>query len=167
MTPLPMIRNYGLRQLAGRISAVRRFDSGVRCTRMPFKEATLDGIIRYYDISGRDFSAMSTILTGEQCQALERLQRNVLRSLYGYTLSYADVLEMAGMKTLGERRDETLKTFAIKTSRNQRLAAVWFPDRPTDLHGLRNRRNILQERARRTERLRISPMYVQNARNSK
>ena len=49
---------YGLRQLAGRIGAIRRFNSGVAFSSMPQKAGTTDGIFRYLDASGRDNSTM-------------------------------------------------------------------------------------------------------------
>ena len=47
---------YGLRRLAGRISAIRRFDSGVDKSSTPMKLATTDSVLRYIDESGRQNS---------------------------------------------------------------------------------------------------------------
>ena len=44
---------YGLRLLAGRIAAVRRFNSGVGPASTPCKLASTDGVLRYIDSSGR------------------------------------------------------------------------------------------------------------------
>ena len=44
--------------LAGRVGAVRRFDSGVRSSSTPVKHATGDGVLRYEDISGREHSTI-------------------------------------------------------------------------------------------------------------
>ena len=44
----------GLRGLAGRVAAVRRFDSGVAVASTPCKVATTDGVLRYFDTSGRE-----------------------------------------------------------------------------------------------------------------
>ena len=46
-------QSLGLRNLAGRICAIRRFDSGVDKTSTPYKCDTGDGVIRYEDMSGR------------------------------------------------------------------------------------------------------------------
>ena len=48
----------GLLRLAGRVGAVRRFDSGVHCTSTPQKLATADGVLRYLDESGRENSSI-------------------------------------------------------------------------------------------------------------
>ena len=39
----------GLLRLAGRICAVRRFNSGVACSSTPRKQGTSDGVLRYMD----------------------------------------------------------------------------------------------------------------------
>ena len=49
----------GLRNIASRISAVRRFDSGVGISSTPRKMGTTDGVLRYLDESGRDNSTIS------------------------------------------------------------------------------------------------------------
>ena len=48
--------DLGLRMLVGRVGAVRRFDSGVMTSSTPVKLATGDGVLRYEDTSGREYS---------------------------------------------------------------------------------------------------------------
>ena len=49
----------GLRHLAGRISAIRRFNTGVASTSTPQNLGTTDGVLRYIDRSGRENSSIS------------------------------------------------------------------------------------------------------------
>ena len=53
---------YGLRRLAGRIGAVRRFNSGVAASSTPQKAGTTDGVLRYIDASGRQNSTVEQTL---------------------------------------------------------------------------------------------------------
>ena len=46
----------GLRGLAGRIGALRRFDSGVQISSIPHKTNEMASVLRYGDESGRDLS---------------------------------------------------------------------------------------------------------------
>ena len=60
--------SFGLRLLAGRIGAIRRFDSGMVSASTPCKKSTADGVLRYIDESGREnstFQAASTIYQEE------------------------------------------------------------------------------------------------------
>ena len=63
--------SYGLRRLAGRIGAVRRFNSGVVNASTPCKKATTDGVLRYIDVSGRENSTLledtPSLLTEPRC----------------------------------------------------------------------------------------------------
>ena len=55
----------GLRRLAGRIGAIRRFDSGVEVASTPCKKGTTDGVLRYFDASGRENSTLDTSLINQ------------------------------------------------------------------------------------------------------
>ena len=63
--------SLGLRRLAGRIGTLRRFDSGVQVASTPTKAATTDGVLRYFDTSGRsDGSCCQTVMIPpEDCVA--------------------------------------------------------------------------------------------------
>ena len=52
---------FGLRNIVGRISAIRHFDSGVAVTSTPSKMGTVDGILRYHDEPGRNNSTCRDI----------------------------------------------------------------------------------------------------------
>ena len=57
---------------------------------------------------------------------LENAQKKCLRNIYGYKLSYSDLLEISGLDTLEERRKKALHKFAHKTVVNPQFEE-WFP----------------------------------------
>ena len=95
-------------------------------------------------------------LTQTQASALERLQAQALKTIYGYKHSYRALLEMTGLQTLQARRDARCLKFARKLLTNDRFAH-WFPLHPVE----RVTRNplIYKELQARTKRLYDSPIY--------
>ena len=65
------------------------------------------------------------LLTDEQDQAVERLQAQALKNIYGYKDSYATMREKAGVTTHQARRIAMCDTFAEKAASNPRFAS-WF-----------------------------------------
>ena len=96
------------------------------------------------------------MLTGDQTTKIERLQYFALKNIYGFVYSHANLIEMSGLKTLQQRREEMTLKFAQKTSTNQRFKH-WFPERRTGRRG-RERTEFLEMPAR-TDRRRNSPIY--------
>ena len=99
-----------------------------------------------------------SLLTKAQEEELERMQRQSLKVIYGFTKSYANALKDSGVKTMKERRDEAFKTFAKKTSEHPDHAG-WFPtiqDRP---YKLRKEPKYIEEHAA-TDRLYRSPLFA-------
>ena len=68
------------------------------------------------------------LLTDEQDQAVERLQAQALKNIYGYKDSYATMREKVGVTTHRARRIAMCDTFAEKAASNPRFAS-WFPER--------------------------------------
>ena len=95
------------------------------------------------------------MLNDEQDQAVERLQAQALKCIYGYKESYASMREKAGVTTHRARRIELCDTFARKASSNPRFAA-WFPER-TGRSGRYG--DQFQEMNARTDRIYNSPLY--------
>ena len=95
-------------------------------------------------------------LTQAQASALERLQAQALKTIYGYEHSYRSLLVMTGLQTLQARRDARSLKFARKSLTNERFTH-WFPLHPVE----RVTRNplIYQELHARTKRLYDSPIY--------
>ena len=56
---------FGLWHIAGRICALRRFDSGVAIASTPHKLGTTDGVLRYFDESGRNNSTVVNLSNWE------------------------------------------------------------------------------------------------------
>ena len=56
---------YGLCRMAGRISAIRIFDSGIAHSSTSSKLGTTDGVMKYFDEYGRNNSTFHPLTTGE------------------------------------------------------------------------------------------------------
>ena len=65
------------------------------------------------------------LLTKVQSVTLERLQTQALKCIYGYGLSYAQLLEKSGLQRLDDRRTEGFVKFAKKTAAG--IHSGWFP----------------------------------------
>ena len=95
-------------------------------------------------------------LTQNQASALERLQAQALKTIYGYEHSYRSLLERTGLETLQARRDRRTEKFARRSLSSPRFRN-WFPLQPVQ----RSTRNplIYQEKFAKTKRLYNSPIY--------
>ena len=67
------------------------------------------------------------MLTLTQTVEIERLQKNVLKTIFGFKESYADILERCDLQTLAQRRQSLFDKFAIELADNQKHAEKWFP----------------------------------------
>ena len=97
-------------------------------------------------------------LTDEQDEALENLQNNALRMIFGLGISARKMREAAGIPTLRSRREDLCDKFAIKCSKLPQFEA-WF--RPKNTRGssrLKGKEVYLETRAR-CERLKNSPLH--------
>ena len=95
-------------------------------------------------------------LTLGQASALERLQAQALKSIYGYEHSYRSLLEMSGLERLQTRRDNRCKKFATKCLGSERFRG-WFPLN-TIARPSRSRLPYMEAFAR-TKRLYNSPIF--------
>ena len=66
------------------------------------------------------------LLTKNEAEKLEKLQKLVLRIIYGFSLSYDKLLSISRLETLKERRSSAIKSFACKTLKNARFCNKWF-----------------------------------------
>ena len=100
-------------------------------------------------------------LTQSQVNALERLQAQALKAIYGYEHSYRSLLQMTGLQTLKERRDMRSDKFVAKCLLNPRFQ-TWFPPNVQ----ARTTRNTLpfEEKHARTARLYNSPLFFMRRR---
>ena len=75
------------------------------------------------------------LLTQELSNEIEKLQRSALRQIFGFKITYEELLKKANVKKLADRRADALTKFARKTVGNPRFES-WFPER-TNREGLR------------------------------
>ena len=95
-------------------------------------------------------------LTQTQANALERLQAQALKAIYGYEHSYRSLLQLTGLQTLKARRDARSDKFSAKCLANPRYQS-WFQLNPHQ----RDTRHALKykELHARTKRLYNSPLF--------
>ena len=89
---------------------------------------------------------------------LEQVQKRTLRVIYGFGLSYAELLEKSGLPTLEERRSLAFRKFAEKTVKNPKYSDRWFPKR-TIAHPTRHSNKFIEEQAT-GNRLCQSPIFA-------
>ena len=82
-----------------------------------FSKADLVKVYRSVILPVHDYCSCvyNSSLTLTQASALERLQAQALKAIFGYEHSYRSLLETSGLKTLQQRRDDRCLKFA-KTS---------------------------------------------------
>ena len=97
-------------------------------------------------------------LTGEQSQALERLQMQSLKTIFGFKHSYDHCLRLSGLQKLETRREKLVLKFAQKLAGNP-MWNHWFPLQPECPHNLRRTRTYREEFASK-ERLKNSPIFA-------
>ena len=102
--------------------------------------------------------AYHSLLTSNQADELERLQRTILKIIYGWNISYTDALVKSGLSTLEERRASLMEKFARKLEANKRYED-WIPKHSDYSYPIR-RKLIYQEERARTEKMRNSPLFA-------
>ena len=87
---------------------------------------------------------------------LENIQKKCLRTIFGYGLSYEDLLKKSKLETLEERRQKALLKFANKAADNPRFMH-WFPlnRNRTGRHGKQ-----YEEMFAQSDRLCRSPLFT-------
>ena len=127
-----------------------------------FSNADLLQVYRSIILPVHDYCSCvyNSSITFTQSQALERLQRMALKSIYGYEVSYAALLQLTGLSTLKDRRDRRSDNLAAKCIRGR--FSYWFP--PNDRPRRTRHHQPYMETFARTERLRNSPIYTMRRR---
>ena len=97
-------------------------------------------------------------LTKEQSNALERLQSQTLKTIFGFDKRYNECLSLSGLETLESRRRKLVLKFAMKTAANP-LWDEWFPRHDEYCYDLRRRMKYREDFASK-DRLRLSPTYA-------
>ena len=103
-----------------------------------------------------------SMLTQGQSENIERLQATALKTIWGWNKSYVEVLQLAGIPRLDERRSTAVTNFAKKASQSERYKA-WFPLNLALEHSLRRRDKYATDFAHH-ERLRRAPIYAMRRR---
>ena len=101
----------------------------------------------------------SSMLIADLSEKLERQQKIALKIIYGFDNSYEQLLDLAGIKTLAFRREESTDNFARKLAESERFKAL-FPlnEYPDSMAQLRHTNKYKEFRAK-TDRLYNSPLY--------
>ena len=97
-------------------------------------------------------------MTKCQSESLECLQRASLKTIFGFTVSYSDCLDRAGIPTLKDRRWALFQEFTIKAYKSERFKEGWFENRSDTGHNLR-KKNVVEETFARCERLQRAPIF--------
>ena len=88
-----------------------------------------------------------SMLTKGQGETLERMHRLAIRVCYGFRESAREVMAARGIETLEARRIRRCDKFICKAASSPVFGPKWFRRRAPDLHNLRRRREIVEERA--------------------
>ena len=101
----------------------------------------------------------SSMLTKELEARLEKQQRRALNIIFGFGISYEDLLIRANTTTMAERREVACSNFAKSLVNSERFGA-FFPEQvyPEDAAVTRNRKTYREDFAR-SSRLYNSPLY--------
>ena len=67
-------------------------------------------------------------LNKSQSKQLERIQKRCLKAIYGYDYNYEELLRLANLDTLEERRQKAFEKFTSNTVKNPKYHH-WFPNR--------------------------------------
>ena len=97
------------------------------------------------------------LMTKEQSNNLERLQKTALKIILGFNLTYEELLEKADIKSLEERRESAFLNFAKSVSKNPRYES-WLPRTGNNARNTRNGKVYIVEFVR-TTRLYNSPLF--------
>ena len=103
-------------------------------------------------------AAFHTLLTQEQSECLERMQRMTLKTIFGWNLSYEECLERSGLQTLKRRREDLFANFTRKAYKSGRFYGRWFQEHKASGYGLRRENEVVQKFALR-DRLKNAPCY--------
>ena len=67
-----------------------------------------------------------SMITKTLSDSLERVQRHALRIIYGWDQDIRTVMEVKGIQSLEERREEAVLNFALKNEEKERYGRRWF-----------------------------------------
>ena len=95
----------------------------------------------------------------EQSEALERLQRRVLRVIYRFKVSREECFKKSGLETLECRRLKRIRKFGVKAAADENFSKKWFPTWENEHEiNLRHNKKYIKLGAK-TNRLYNSPLH--------
>ena len=131
-------------------------------TKLKYTGVSTEDLIEIYVLFIRSLTeycatAFHSSLTLEQSRDIERIQKTCLKLILGDNyVDYAAALEMTGLKTLHERREERCQKFALKSVRHPTMNRI-FPRNPNETNRLQVRnREAFEVNFARTESYRKS-----------
>ena len=98
-----------------------------------------------------------SMLTKQQEEELEALQRKVIRLCYGYNCNVDSVVSNTGIESLKERHLKSIDKFIVKNYLNDRFSHKWFPRRHAGREDIRRMKHFIEPRTK-TNRLYNSPL---------
>ena len=141
-----------------------RFWALIHLKKSGFKAKELFDLYKIFIRPVIEFCAVvyHSMLTNKQVLEIERLQKQVVKLVFGWEQSYTDICQRYNIETLEERRKTMLDRFVMKTTANPRFSESWYPLR---LPGpeVRDRR-IYMEATARTHRYYNSPLATMRRR---
>ena len=102
--------------------------------------------------------AYHTILTDEQAENIERMQRMTLKTIFGFDTPYCECLSKSGLQTLRQRRETLFQNFAGRVYEDEHYNAQWFKEKQKSRYGLRQEDRVVQLFAS-CDRLKNAPIY--------
>ena len=98
------------------------------------------------------------MLSDEINGEIERLQRDVLKCIFGFKTPYRVALEKSGLESLEERRKSLALKFALDAEKNPRYSS-WFPAHEEYRHNIRDKAKYKEDFAL-YDRTRNSPVFA-------
>ena len=98
------------------------------------------------------------LLTQEQSEALEKQQRSVMKTIFGFSTPYRECLRIAGIQELHVRRAALFEAFTRKAYESQIWNPRWFTAKPPSTYALR-KENVMVQHMATTNRLKNAPLY--------
>ena len=99
----------------------------------------------------------NSLLTAEQSNALEQLQKQAMKIVFGWTVAYHTVLEEKDLEPLSDHRLRLVDQFAVKTAKHPRFGPEWFEEKKITRDGLRPHEKLNHVRPN-TERFKTNPV---------
>ena len=91
-------------------------------------------------------------------ERLERVQKQVMRIIFGWTRDYSGLVEDGTIEKLSTRRENNCLKFALNNCNTERFGRRWFPRNTTERLARCTTRRKYVEKAYRTERDRNNPL---------